>query len=294
MRTTLLCLVAFSVIVGPARLGALQAEGGLNVMLTNDDGYQAPGIAAMKAALEAAGHRVTVVAPLSNQSGTGMSLTTSGTLDYSRQEEGVWSVDGRPVDAVALGLVHMMREDRPDLVVSGANFGQNVGADAAHSGTIGAAIMAIRAGIPAIAVSVAVDLHENQQATPFASTVEAFEPAADLVVEIVRQLVETGGSGLLPPQTALNVNYPAVGTDEPEGVRFATVSTLRAFRRVYSVSENGPARVEFTSGNPERAEQGSDLALLSAGYVTISVLDGDWDAGRDSWEPVLQRLIIER
>ncbi len=128
MRTTLVCLAALSLIIGPTRLAAVQADGGLNVMLTNDDGYQAPGIAAMKAALEAAGHRVTVVAPLSNQSGSGMSLTTSGTLDYSLQEEGVWSVDGKPVDAVALGLVHMMREDRPDLVVSGLNFGQRTSA----------------------------------------------------------------------------------------------------------------------------------------------------------------------
>jgi 5'-nucleotidase len=296
MRLSLLAvLTAVLLLAAPADGFAFQNPEGLNILLTNDDGYRAPGIRVLREALLEAGHRVTVVAPLGNQSGTGMSLTTGGTLDYVLQEEGVWSVDGKPVDAVALGLVYMMRDDPPDLVVSGANFGQNVGADAVHSGTVGAAIMAIRAGYPAIAVSVGVDLRETESATPFSSTLEAYGPAADFVVDLVRQLAETGGAGLLPPRTALNVNYPAVGADPPEGVRFATVSTRRAFRRVYSVNgDSGPARVEVTSADASDAEQGSDVALLAAGYATISVLDGSWDAGRGSWEPLLQRVIIER
>ena len=123
----------------------------------------------------------------------------------------------------------------------------------------------------------------------------ALAPAAELVVEILRQLSETGGQGLLPPRLVLNVNYPAVGANEPEGVRFAPVSTLRGARPVYAVAgPQGPAQVSMAPADGARAEEGSDLALVSAGYVTISVLDGGLDAGRESWEPLLARLVIER
>jgi 5'/3'-nucleotidase SurE len=267
----------------------------LNILLTNDDGFEAPGIEAMKEALLAAGHTVTVVAPLEDRSDSGTGHTTDGLIDYYRQEDGVWAIDGTPTDAVTLALVHIMRQDLPDLVVSGANFGQNVGADVIGSGTVSAALTAVRAGVPAIAVSVALDLREAQRSDPFASTTAAFRPAAELVVEMIRQLVETSGDGLLPARTVLNINYPAVGSESPEGVRFATVSRLRAFRQVFSVAgDTGPARVEIAAGDPGRAEDGSDFALLSAGFATISVLDGNWDAGRTTWEPLLQRLIIER
>lgn len=276
-------------------LPASSAAQALDILLTNDDGYRAEGIRTVRDALVAAGHRVTIVAPLDNRSGSGMSLTTSGSIDYYRQEEGVWAVDGTPSDAVTLGLVHVLRQSPPDLVVSGANFGQNVGADVGASGTIGAAVTATRAGVPAIALSVAVDMRQAEQDPPFRTTTDAFGPAAALLVDIVRQLAETGGDGFLPPRTVLNVNYPAVGADEPDGVRFATVSSLRGFRQVFSVAgETGPARIETVPANADRAEEGSDLALVSAGYATVSVLDGDWDAGRTSWEPLLERLIVER
>ncbi len=267
----------------------------LNVLLTNDDGFDAPGIVAVREALLQAGHRVTVIAPLENQSGVGSAITTSGTIDYYPQEDGVWAVDGTPSDAVSLALVHVMRSDLPDVLISGANFGQNVGANVVSSGTVGAALTASRAGVPAIAVSVAIDPRQAGRSAPFAGTRDAFDPAADLVVEVVRQLAETGGAGLLPPRAILNINYPAIGADEPDGVRFATVSSLRGFRQVFSVAgTSGPARVEMALANVDRAEEGSDLALLDAGFVTISVLDGDMDAGRESWEPLLERLIIER
>jgi len=290
-----LVLVALSLLANTLEVAAFQAGDGLNILLTNDDGFEAPGIVAMRQALVAAGHRVTLVAPVGNQSGTGMTMTNSGTIDYYPQEEGVWAVDGTPSDAVSLALVHMLRDDPPDLVVSGSSFGQNVGGDLVYSGTVGAAMTAVRAGIPAISISVAIDFREAERPTPFESTENAFAAAADFLVEIVRQLRETGGAGLLPPRYVLNVNYPAIGAETPEGVRFTTVSTQRSFRRVFSVAgDTGPARVEFAPGDPSRAEVGSDVALLAAGYVTVSVLDGSWDAGRANWESLLQRLIIER
>jgi len=264
----------------------------LNVLLTNDDGFEAPGIVAMHGALLEAGHRVTLVAPLKNQSGVGSAITTSGTIDYYPQETGVWAVDGTPADAVALALTHLMRTDPPDLVISGANFGQNVGASVVSSGTVGAALTGARAGIPAIAVSIAID---PRQAEGLSGTLDAMLPAAELTVDIVRQLAESADGELLPPRTVLNLNYPAVGDRAPGGTRFATVSAHRGFRQVFTVAgDSGPARVGMALANTDRAEEGSDLSLLSNGFVTLSVLEGNLGMGKESWPPFLQRLAVER
>lgn len=286
---------ATAVLFGTLVTSSAASAQSLDIVLTNDDGYEAPGLLITRDALVAAGHSVTIVAPLDDRSGSGSSITTRGTIDYYPQGGGVWAVDGTPVDAVTLALVHVFRDDPPDLVISGANFGQNVGADVLSSGTVGAALAASRSGIPAIALSVGVELREVGSERPFASTLDAFAPAAEFLVEVVSQLVQSGGSGLLPPRTILNVNYPSVGGDAVAGVRFATVSSIRGFRQVFSVAgEQGPARVELAPGNVDRAEEGSDLALHGAGFVTISVLDGNLDAGRTAWEPLLRRLVIER
>jgi len=297
-RSATICLVVGTVGVGILASGIAAQEpvgAGLNILLTNDDGYAAPGITSMRDALIAAGHTVTVVAPLDNRSGSSSSVTTSGVIDYTQKSDGVWAVDGTPADAVALGFVIVMRDNPPDLVVSGSNFGHNVGANVVSSGTVGAALTASRLGVPALAVSVAIDFQERDASPRYRSTLEAFAPAADLVVDLIRQLHESDADGLLPARTVLNVNYPAVGVGEVTGVRFAPVASVRAFRQVFAVAgDTGPARVETTAGNPGRAEGGSDYDLLSDGYITISVLDGNLDAGRGSWESLLERLIIER
>lgn len=287
--------VAVAVLAAEATGAAAQAAAGLNILLTNDDGYQAPGIVTMKDALVAAGHTVTVVAPLDNRSGSGVSVTTSGLIDYYLQSEGVWAVDGSPADAVTLAVVHIMREAPPDLVVSGSNFGENVGANIVSSGTVGAALTASRIGIPAIAVSVGADLDERQGSPPFSSTTSAFGPAAAFTVDLVRQLHESDAEGILAPRMVLNVNYPAVGAGEVAGVRFTSVASVRAYRQVFAVAgDTGPAEVETIAGDPDRAEDGSDYDLLAQGYVTLSVLDGNLDAGPGSWESLRERLAIER
>jgi len=290
-------LVFTLVAVACASTGARgqDASSGLDVLLTNDDGYAAPGITAMRDALVAAGHRVTLVAPLENRSGSSMSQTTSGLIDYYEQSEGVWAVDGTPADAVNLALVHLLRDRPPDLVVSGSNFGQNVGASVLGSGTVGAALAASRQGVPAIAVSVAIAPDGRTTDPPYTATTAAFAPAADLVVELIARLRESDATGLLPPRIVLNVNYPAVGAAEVAGVRFAPVASVRAFRRVYSVAgDTGPARVETILADAERAEPDSDYDFLARGFVAISVLDGNLDAATDLRDGIVRRLGIER
>ena len=88
----------------------------LSILLTNDDGIDALGITAMRDALVVAGHRVTVVAPLENQSGSAMRFTTSGVIQYSERSDGVWTVDASPADAVTLAVLLILEDDPPDLL----------------------------------------------------------------------------------------------------------------------------------------------------------------------------------
>jgi len=120
----------------------------LRILLTNDDGYQAPGIKAVRTALIEAGHDVVLIAPATQQSGASSSVTSGG-ITFNEEEPGIWAVTGRPADAVRIGIGHIMKDNPPDLVVSGANFGNNSGVDVMISGTVGAALTALQFGFPA-------------------------------------------------------------------------------------------------------------------------------------------------
>ena len=198
------------------------AASALNVLLTNDDGPN-PGISAMRGALCAAGHSVTVVRPATNQSGRGGSINTtavssSGFMGLTRVSSDACGVvyslaspaaqyGGTPVDSLKAGLSVILAGNPPDLVVSGLNFGQNLGKPTSNSsGTVGAALQAALQGIPAIAGSVGLLLSENPA---FGSTIAAFPDAANFVTSVIAALEAEPGSALLPSKVKLlNINFP--------------------------------------------------------------------------------------
>lgn len=266
----------------------------LRILLTNDDGYDAPGIKTVHESLVAAGHDVTVVAPLSNQSGSGMRVTTQGTLDYKEQSAGVWSVAGSPADSVLVGLLHIMQDESPDIVISGANFGPNLGY-ARSSGTVGAATMAMYVGLPAIAISVGVDPAEHDaKPIPFPSTFRAFDGAAELTLKLIGDLQEAqiDNGNLLPENTILNVNYPAADSEKINGVRVLQATWDAGVRIAYE--ETGEAeqlkvRLQLMEPGAVTSED-ADWQWFSRGYVTITVLDGDSDAGESLRDAISHRL----
>ena len=266
----------------------------LRILLTNDDGYDAPGVKTVYESLVAAGHDVTLVAPLSNQSGSGTRVTTQGTLDYEEQSPGVWSVDGSPADSVLVGLLHIMRDNSPDIVISGANFGPNLGY-ASSSGTVGAATIAMYVGLPAIAISVGVDpLEEDAKPIPFPSTLRAFDGAAKLTSRLISDLQEarTDTGNLLPENTILNVNYPAADPEEINGVRVLQATWDSGARISYDESEEaGQLKVRLQLMKPGAAKSDdADWQSFSRKYITISVLDGDSDAGQSLRDAISNRL----
>ena len=244
----------------------------LHILLANDDGYEAPGLVALADALGAAGHRVTVIAPRTDQSGTSARISTVP-FRVREARTGVFVVDGSPADAVWVGLKRVLVESPPDLVISGANRGQNLGAIAHLSGTVGAALMASLNGVPAIAVSVGLDFAEAGKGFP--ATQAAYPAAAAWVAKLVEALEKTAaGAALLPAGTFLNVNYPARPADAVKAATWAPPGTGWGYAVNYAEQEP-PGTVKLTFGSdPESypANANSDTARFAAGHLTVSLL----------------------
>lgn len=268
------CLLLTWLILG-MQAGAAYA---LDILLTNDDGWDSPGIEAVAAALRADGHEVTVVAPLAQQSGSGMKITF-GELALVEQRPGVWSLDGSPADAIGAGLAYVLDGESPDLVVSGANFGQNLGNNVMLSGTVGAAMMAVLRGVPAIAVSVGLDLAEAGDEPRFASTLAAFPGAATFTARLVAALAaQPEGAPLLPAGTMLNVNYPARAPGAPESVAWVPASRHGGFAMTYGAAE-GAVHSGMAHDLAGQGESDTDTGRFAAGAVTLTLLRPDWNLG---------------
>lgn len=229
----------------------------LKILLTNDDGYLSPGIQAMKAALIEAGHTVYLVAPSSNQSGSATSISSTG-VRFSSLGEQVWRVEGRPADAVRLGIGHLLKEAPPDLVLSGINFGQNMGLDVMVSGTMGAAVTASQLGVPAIALSAEIDFAEA--ASGFASTLAVFPFAATYATRLIEQ------PELLAMPGVLVINFPK--TLPFKGIKQARLAPSSLINNVYEEAEPGLWRSGY-AGETQDPED-TDRKLLSTGYITVT------------------------
>jgi 5'-nucleotidase len=162
-----------------------------NILITNDDGIQAPGLRALVAALADLG-TVSVVAPSQERSAAAQSLTLRQPIYCDQVAERVWAVEGTPADAMILAF-HSLLPSRPDLVVSGINRGGNMGENVYYSGTVGAAMEGAINHVPSVAISVA---HRGKDFD--------YAPAARFVRRLAPLLLEEG----LPPGVLLNVNVP--------------------------------------------------------------------------------------
>ena len=257
---------SIAVLVMALGLGG-SSQSRLNILLTNDDGFDSNGLTVMQAALVAAGHHVTVVAPATNQSSTGMSMT-SGVIKFEKKSEGVWAVYGTPADAAVIGVVHILRDTPPDLVVSGTNAGQNLALSTNSSGTVSAAIAATRYGVPAIATSAGTGPNADA----------AYTIAATLATRIIAALSadRTADGKLLPDRNVITMNVPALPAGELKGVRWAPLSRQASYTRVYSETGNSnEIRSQLRPVTSAGGETDTDLALFLQGYVTLTLLDGD-------------------
>jgi 5'/3'-nucleotidase SurE len=287
-RTVISVVAAWAV---AAALSAQSSPTPLRIVLTNDDGYQAAGLEAMRKALVAAGHSVSVVAPFEDHSGSGASMTT-GTLKVESKGDGVWAVHGTPADSALVAVRHLFREHPPDLVVSGINRGQNLGTSSNSSGTVGAAIIAAQSGVPALAVSAGLVPGERPPAAA-ALLAQAYQNAAQVTTDVVALLAASrqAGGRLLPDRIVVNINCPAPASGALAGIRFAALSRRGSFAREFqSTSTPDQLRATLVAMPPAADEGDTDLALFARGYVTLTVLDGDWSATSAAGDLTATRL----
>ena len=252
----------------------------LNIVLTNDDGFNAPGIQTMYAALLAAGFNVHIVAPLVNQSAQGSSLGGIGAITnpivIDEFSPGNFSVDGRPAVATMVALDDLFGGSPPDLVISGTNRGDNIGQSENISGTVNGAVQALFNGVPAIAVSASAD------AT--GSFVAGFANAATFVVDLVSKLQadQEPGQPLLPAGEGLTVNVP--GNPVLEGVAVTTITqeSNGSFPIVGTVPVQDGEPSSFTSvfvpPGPSSGSPTAEGAQFLLDRITVSAIDGDWGA----------------
>ena len=228
----------------------------MRILVTNDDGIFSEGLRLLAEALTDIGD-ITVVAPDREQSASGHSLTLHRPLRVQPVREHWFTVDGTPTDCVNLAVHGLLKEAPPDLVVSGINFGLNMGDDVTYSGTVSAAFEASLHQLPGIAFS-----QEVEEGFSFAAS-------AELARDIVRVLVEDE----LPRDLLLNVNFPA---QAPTGVRWTRLGK-RFYRQSVVEKTDGMGRTTYwISGTPEWEHQsGTDHEALSSGNVSVTPLHLD-------------------
>jgi 5'-nucleotidase len=236
-----------------------------NILLTNDDGYQAPALAALARALSAVG-KVIVFAPDHNWSAAGHTKTMHKPLRINRgtMADGtpLFVTTGTPSDCVGLALLGVVSE-QPDLVISGINQGANLGHDVTYSGTVAAAMEGVVSGIPAIAAS----LEEADGRRGDLSF------AANLVADLARRVLGHG----LPVNCLLNVNFPALPPDQVRGVRITRLGR-RIYRDVLIERVDPKGRPYYwIGGDPPTGEPepGTDVGALYEGYVSVTPLNLD-------------------
>jgi len=240
----------------------------LRILVTNDDGIHAPGIFALKQALDAAGHRVTVCAPDRPRSASGHSITLHKPLrmhEVALPDGSIgYAASGTPADCATLGILDIL-DNNVDLVISGINHGPNLGWDVTYSGTVSAAMEAVIIGVPAIAISVAsyeVKIH--------------WDGAAQFAVRLASILHKRH----LPPATLLNVNAPDLPAEDIRGVRVTFQGDRQYVDRLEKRTDPMGRDYYWLGGKlHDRDEpQGSDVRAVGEGYISVTPIHLDLTA----------------
>ena len=238
----------------------------MRILVTNDDGIHADGLAALERVAAALSDDVWVVAPELEQSGASRALTLTQPLRARKVSEQRFAVFGTPTDCVSLAIQHLIVGAKPDLVLSGFNHGQNLAEDVTLSGTVAGAIEGMAMGVPAIALSQAVK-YGSRETLSYAPA-EAFAPG------VIQRLLEIGW----PPGVIININFP----DEPVESITEVEVTRQGFRdlrtRFAEKRTDLRGREYFWQGYellPSVPPEGVDLRAIHDGRISVTPLHID-------------------
>jgi 5'-nucleotidase len=249
----------------------------MRILLTNDDGIHAPGLAVLEEIARALSDDVWVVAPESDQSGVSHSLSLNDPLRLREIDARRFAIKGTPTDCVIMGVRHLMHGSVPDLVLTGVNRGQNAAEDVTYSGTIAGAMEGTILGIPSFALSQAYGAATRQQ--PHWETAARFGP------DLIRRILAEG----IPRDVLVNVNFPDCPPQDVQGIAVTTQG--KRDQELLRIEARHDGR-----GNPyywlafarrERATpaNGTDLSAIAAHRIAVTALKLDLTD-----EPFMTRL----
>ena len=238
----------------------------MKILLTNDDGYHAPGLEILETIARTLSDDIWVCAPAEEQSGAGHSLTLSRPVRVRQHEERRWSVSGTPTDAVMMAIGKLMPA-KPDLILSGVNRGANLGDDITYSGTVSAAIEGALAGIKSIALSQVYAREGMGDTVPFAA-------AESWGQRVLAPLIAMEQA----PRTVININFPALPADAVQGIRVCRQG-FHDYARGSIVEGTDPRGYRYfwfgLHGIEHTPAHDTDLEAIADGYISVTPLHLD-------------------
>ncbi len=236
----------------------------MRILISNDDGYFAPGIEKLAEVASAFGD-VTVIAPERDRSGASNSLTLDRPLSVRVAHNGFLYVNGTPTDCVHIAVTGLL-EHKPDIVLSGINDGANMGDDTIYSGTVAAAMEGYLLGVPSIAFSLARRGHEH----------------LDTAAEVARRLLARHARQRLPTPILLNVNVPARPLAELRGVQVTRLGRRHLAEPVVRTTSPRGDTIYWIgpAGGAKEAGPGTDFHAVDSGWASVTPLDIDLTAPR--------------
>jgi len=250
----------------------------LRILLTNDDGIQAPGIKALAKELRQAGHELYIIAPDRERSAASHSLTLRTDIRVQKIGENEYAIGGTPADCAVIALQKILGVPI-DLVISGINAGQNMGEDVLYSGTVAAAVEATLQGHKAIAVS--INSYSDQK----------YEVAAIWM----RKLLEIGIKDLVEPHCVLNINIPNLEMEQIKGIRLTRIGHRKYYNFIKIISEFDDGFSYRIGGDAPvwGKEPGTDSEAVISGYISITPLGFDLTHG-GSFPEILEWLEVNK
>lgn len=238
----------------------------MRILLTNDDGINAPGLNVLERIARQFSDDVWICAPSEEQSGAGHSLTLTRPVRLHKHAERRFSVSGTPTDALTMGLKKVLPAP-PDLILSGVNRGANLGDDVTYSGTVSAAIEGALAGVRSIAFSQVYSKEGMGDDVSFAAA-EEWGP------KLLKSLIDAP----FAPRTLVNVNFPALAANEVKGIR-AVRQGFHDYARGSVVEGTDPRGYRYfwfgLDGIEHTPGHDSDLEAIADGYVSVTPLQLD-------------------
>lgn len=243
----------------------------MRILLTNDDGVHARGLEVLERIARKLSDDITIVAPLEEQSGKGRSLSLTEPVRLRQFGERRFAVAGTPTDAVMMALAQIMKDAKPDLILSGVNRGANLAEDVSYSGTVSAAMEGALAGIRSIALS-------QLYGAPAPGERVSFDAAEQWGERVVRPLLDADWA----PRTLMNVNFPPIPADQVKGIK-AVSQGLRDYGRLRLDKRTDPRGFDyywFGMGRvPHTPVADTDLEAIAQDLITVTPLHLDMTHG---------------